>query len=75
MMLPAFAAERQCLQLSVDISCPQCTQQQTRRLPLLLLIDWTDGWMDAGPLHGPCCAYYAGSVNNNNKIYCVFSLV
>ena len=38
MTLPAFAAERRCL-LSIDISCPQ----QTRRMPLLLSIELTNG--------------------------------
>jgi len=35
--LPAFAAECRRPQLSIDISCPQGAQQQTRRLPLLLI--------------------------------------
>jgi len=37
---PAPAARR--TQLSIDISRPQSTRQQTRRLPLLLSIDGTD---------------------------------
>jgi len=41
-----FAAERRRL-LSIDISCPWGTQQQTRRMPLLLSINATDGRMDA----------------------------
>ena len=36
-----FAAERRHL-LSIDISCLYGAQQQTRRTPLLLLIDGTD---------------------------------
>jgi len=40
-------------QLSIDISCPQGAQQQTRRPPLLLLIDGTgrqkEGRMDEHP--------------------------
>jgi len=60
MTLSAFAAERGHLQhgrmapatrsqLSIDISCPQSDQQQTRQLPLLLSIDGTDGLMDGRP--------------------------
>jgi len=45
MTLPAFAAERSRL-LSIDISCPRGAQQQTRRTPLLLLIDRTDRQTD-----------------------------
>jgi len=46
--LPAFAAERRCPrstrpQLSIDISCPQGAQQQTRQRPLLLSMGQTDG--------------------------------
>jgi len=53
--LPAFAAERRCLlhgapaagtRLSIDISCLQGAQQQTRRTPLLLSIEQTDGPSD-----------------------------
>jgi len=40
--LLAFAAERRRL-LSIDMSYPQGAQQQTRRTPLLLSIDRTDG--------------------------------
>jgi len=49
--LPAYAAERGacCMaraarhrQASIDITCPQGTQQQTRRTSLLLSIDGTD---------------------------------
>jgi len=40
--LPASAAERRRL-LSVDITCPRDAPQQTRRTPLLLSIDGTDG--------------------------------
>jgi len=54
MTLPAFAAERRaadpvcgaaaagCPALSIDIFCAYCTQQQTRRTPLLRLTDGTD---------------------------------
>jgi len=46
-MLPAFAAECQCLldgtvQQSIDISCWQCAQQQTRCKPPLLATEGTD---------------------------------
>jgi len=76
-----FAAERRRLQhgarsahlqLSIDISCPQgAKRQQTRWLPLLLSIDGTyrrtDRRTDAQPLHRYCSAYYADSVNKQNK--------
>ena len=43
-------------------------QQQTSRTPLLLSIAGTDrqtdGQTDTRPLHRPCYAYYAASVNN-----------
>jgi len=42
MTLPTFAAEHRRL-LVIDISCPRGAQQQTRRTPLLLSIDGTDG--------------------------------
>ena len=45
MTLPAFAVERCHLQscmVSIDISCPQGAQQQTRCKQLLLLTDGTD---------------------------------
>jgi len=52
--------------LSLSISCPRSTQQQTRRGPLLLSMDGkerqTDRWTDAQSLHRPCSAY-ADSVN------------
>jgi len=46
-MLPAFAAECQRLlddtvQQSIDISCWQCAQQQTRCKPPLLATEGTD---------------------------------
>jgi len=59
-LLPAFAAERRraCStaysarpQLSIDITCPQGAQQQTRWQPLMLSIDGTDRRTDAQPLH------------------------
>jgi len=74
--LPAYAADRRraCStapavrpQLSIDISSPQEAQQQTRRPLLLLSINGTDRWTDrltdAPPLHRPCSACCAGSVN------------
>jgi len=33
-------------QLSIDIFCPQCVQQQTRRTPLLLSVNGTDRQTD-----------------------------
>jgi len=60
MTLPTFAAEHRRL-LVIDISCPRGAQQQTRRTPLLLSIDGTDGRTDARPLHRPGAAYYANS--------------
>jgi len=76
-MLLAFAVERRAAAplllgarlppLSIDISCPHGTQQQTRRTPRLRLNDGThrptDGRTDARPLHRPCSTYYASSVN------------
>ena len=38
------------------VSWLQNVRQQTRRPPLLLSIDETDGRADAGPLHRPCSA-------------------
>jgi len=68
MTLPAFAAERRraCstapsvrLQLLIDISYPQGAQQQTRRPPLLLLIDGTDRRTDKREIvKKPCSSYY-----------------
>ena len=44
-------------------------QQQTRQLPLLLLINGTDRWMaDTRQLHSSYCAYYAGSVKTAAKL-------
>jgi len=57
----APAARRR--QLSIDVSCLQGAQQQTRRPPLLLSMNGTDRRTDVRPLHRPCSAYYAGSVN------------
>jgi len=48
MTFPVFAAERRCgaaagrTALSIDIFCAYGAQQQTRRTPLLRLIDETD---------------------------------
>ena len=47
--LSAFAAERWRPPLSVDISCSQGAQQQTRRPLLLLLMDLTDKRTEARP--------------------------
>jgi len=75
--LPAFAAERRHLQhvvpaaacrravqQSIDISRPRGAQQQTRRTPLLLSIDGTDGQTDSRSFHRPCSTYCADSVKN-----------
>ena len=52
MTLPAFAAERRAAAplllgarrtLSIDISCPRGTQQQTRRTPEMELVHWATG--------------------------------
>jgi len=48
MTLPAFAAERRRL-LWTDMSCRRGAQQQTRRAPLLLSNDETDGRTDGRP--------------------------
>jgi len=46
----AAGTRRRRPQLSIDISCPQGAQQQTRRPPLLLSIDRrTDGRTDGHP--------------------------
>jgi len=77
MALPAFAAERRAaapLLLGarrppplIDISCPYCTQQQTRRTPLLRSIDGTESRPTfARPFHRPSSAYYAGSINKSH---------
>ena len=65
----AFAAERRRL-LSFGISCPRgAAQQQSRRTPLLLSIDGTDGQTDgrtdARPFQWPFSTYYAGGANNH----------
>jgi len=72
--LSAFAAERRAVApllhgrrrqpLSIDISCPRGDQQQTRRTAQRLSNDGTDGRTGTRPLHRPCSAYYARSVNN-----------
>jgi len=51
MTLPTSAAERRGVAplrrlLSIDMSCPRGTQQQTRHIPSLLLIDGTDRRME-----------------------------
>jgi len=60
---PAAGTRRRCPQLSIDISCPQGAQQQTRRPPLLLSIDGTDRRTYTRPLRRPCSAYYAGNIS------------
>ena len=73
MTLPAFAAEPRCPQQGARsyrlISAADAgAQQQTCLPPSLLTIDGTtDRRTDAQPLHRPCFAYYAGSVNNYAK--------
>ena len=53
-------------QLSViDILCPQGAQQQTRWPLLLLPIYGTYRRTDIRPIHRPCSAHHAGSVNKN----------
>jgi len=71
--LPAFGTERRAA-APLPLSAGACYRsispvltaldQQTRRTPVLLSIDGTDGRTDARPFHRPCSAYYAGSVNN-----------
>jgi len=53
---------------SISIACASA-QQQISGASLLLSIHGqteaqTDGWTDTQPLHRPCSAYHAGSVNN-----------
>jgi len=57
------------LPLSIDVSRPHGTQQQTRCTSLLLSIDGTDGQTDARPFHRPCSAYSRGS--DNKRIYII----
>jgi len=58
-------------QLSIDISCPDGTQQQIRGPTLLPSIDGTDRQTDGHrTLHRPCCAHYAASVNKQNAVKC-----
>jgi len=52
------------LQLSIDISCPQAAQQQTRWPLLLLSTDVTDRQTDTRSLQRHCSAYYAGGVRS-----------
>ena len=62
----AIAAERQRPPLMTDMYCPQGTQQQTRPCRSSC---WTMGQTDrrtnTQPLHRPCSAYYADSVNKS----------
>ena len=44
--------------LSIDISCPHGTQQQTHHTPMLLSINGTDRRMDTRALQWPCSACY-----------------
>jgi len=79
MTLPACASATPCCgtitagrpPLSIDISCPQSAQQQTRRPPLLLSIDGTDRrtpdrYLDPAPhtIQQGVGNGRAGSVNN-----------
>ena len=65
---PAGTAPAARPQLSIDVSCPQGAQQQTRRPLLMLSIDGTDRQTTgARQLNRPCSACYAGSVNNRLK--------
>ena len=57
--LPAFAAERRRMQLSIEISCPQGAQQQTRRCCCRSIVK-SDGRTPT--LYGPCSTYYVSSV-------------
>jgi len=50
LLLTAGAPVARRPQLSIDISCPQGAQQQTRQPPLLLSIDGTDRRTDTRPL-------------------------
>ena len=54
-------------QLSIDISCPLGTQQQTCRPPLLLSIDGTDRRTDARSFHRLRSAYRTANVNNGRR--------
>jgi len=65
--LPVFTRRTPLLQQSIDISCPPCPQQQTRRT-LLQWANGTDRRTDTVPFHRPCSAYYAGSANNNRTV-------
>jgi len=70
--LPAFAAERQ--QLSIDTFCQQGPQQQTRRPPLLLSIDGTDGrtpdrYVDL-PAHTVSTASVTVWIESDNCVEC-----
>ena len=56
LMLSAAACCTTYTQLSIDIFCSHGAQQQTRRRPLLLSIDGTDGRTDARSSHKPCSA-------------------
>ena len=70
--LPAFAAERAQLirgmhrrpPLSISVSYPQATAAAVDRRDRQ-----TDGQTDALPLHRPCSACYAGSVNNEKQYW------
>ena len=61
------------VQQSIDrpISCLLGPQQHTRRMPLLPSTNGTDkrtDGTDTRPLHRPCSAHCAGSVNNNEIV-------
>jgi len=55
--VPAAGTRRRRPQLSIDISCLQGAQQQTRQPPLLLSIDGIDRRTDAIRLLRSCSAY------------------
>ena len=64
MTLPAFAADRY---------VPAMGCSAANLLDATAAVDrWTDRRTDAQPFHIPCCAYYAGSIyndNDNNNYY------
>ena len=75
MTLPAFAAERRAAApLLLRAGARRCRSISSARGALSskpaarrsgrLTMGQIDGRTDSRPLHRPCCAYYAGSVNN-----------
>ena len=55
--------------LSIDISCPRGTKQQTGCTLVQRSIDGTSRWMDTRLLHRPCSAYYKSNVNKRLTTY------